>query len=121
MSGAARARERTIAPDLGLPCDVEPPVDWGRLGCQASTEALLDERQKTHGSYAAHARITQELKRVLQAGYPLAGKSDEHREALDMILHKIGRIVAGNANFQDHWDDIAGYAKLASKACLPQR
>ncbi len=31
-----------------------------------------------------------------------------------MIAHKIGRIVSGNPNVQDHWDDIAGYAKLAS-------
>ena len=90
-----------------------------------STEALLAERAKTHGDYSIHARTTQALKRVLRTNAKYVESihepgtlSDEHREALDMILHKIGRILAGDANFQDHWDDIAGYAKLASNACV---
>ena len=29
-----------------------------------------------------------------------------------MILHKIGRAVAGNENDPGHWQDIAGYAML---------
>ena len=32
-----------------------------------------------------------------------------------MILHKIGRIVAGDEREVDHWQDIAGYATLAVK------
>lgn len=79
-----------------------------------STEALLNEREKTHGSFIDHASITQGLK--------IAAKGDGwHRldqcqkEALEMILHKIGRILAGNPNHDDHWDDIAGYAKLANR------
>ncbi|WP_257617167.1 hypothetical protein [Campylobacter pinnipediorum] len=32
-----------------------------------------------------------------------------------MIAHKIARILAGNPNYKDHWDDIAGYATLVSK------
>jgi hypothetical protein len=36
------------------------------------------------------------------------------REALDMIQHKIGRILAGNPNHHDHWHDIAGYATLVA-------
>ena len=32
-----------------------------------------------------------------------------------MIAHKIGRILAGNPDFKDHWDDIAGYAVLISQ------
>jgi hypothetical protein len=36
-------------------------------------------------------------------------------EALDMIAHKIGRILAGDPNHADHWDDIAGYARLVAR------
>lgn len=36
----------------------------------------------------------------------------DQREALDMIFHKIGRIVCGDPNYADSWHDIAGYAKL---------
>jgi hypothetical protein len=39
--------------------------------------------------------------------------TDVQREALEMILHKIGRIVTGNPNEPDHWLDIEGYARLA--------
>ena len=29
-----------------------------------------------------------------------------------MIQHKIARILNGDPNWKDTWDDIAGYAKL---------
>jgi hypothetical protein len=88
-----------------------------------STAALLAERGKTHGDFTDHARITSRLKDVVldelhertMRGQPLL--TMEQRESLDMILHKIGRIIAGNAGFQVHWDDIAGYAKLVSERC----
>lgn len=34
------------------------------------------------------------------------------RESLDMILHKISRILSGDPCTKDHWADIAGYARL---------
>jgi hypothetical protein len=40
--------------------------------------------------------------------------SDVQREAMHMIMLKIARIISGDNNTHDHWDDIAGYAKLAS-------
>lgn len=80
-----------------------------------SVEALLQERQTTHGDYADHAQITQALKRTMNMNDDLIKLNDMQREALDMIAHKIGRILAGNPNFKDHWDDIAGYARLVSQ------
>jgi len=35
-------------------------------------------------------------------------------EALEMIQHKIGRILAGDPNVLDHWADIVGYAQLVA-------
>jgi hypothetical protein len=78
-------------------------------------DPLLQERQKTHGSFEQNAKISQQLKMIYSIyGYP---KSDAQREALDMIALKLSRILSGQANHKDHWDDIAGYAKLASEAC----
>ena len=34
------------------------------------------------------------------------------RESLDMIVHKIARILNGDPNHVDSWHDIAGYATL---------
>ncbi len=76
-------------------------------------QATLSERGKTHGSFDIHARVTQELKQVIDVyGHAM---NHSHAEALDMILHKIGRIIAGDPYCKDHWHDIAGYALLAEK------
>mgnify|MGYP006275485251 CR=1 FL=1 len=82
-----------------------------------TTEDLLIERGKTHGDYALHARITQEIKRIYRDGSSHDKFTDAQRESLDMIAHKIGRIIAGDPDFRDHWDDIAGYAKLVADRC----
>jgi hypothetical protein len=33
-----------------------------------------------------------------------------------MIAVKLARILCGDPDFQDHWLDVIGYAKLAEKA-----
>ena len=80
------------------------------------TEALLIERGKTHGDFADHAAYTQAIKRVLYEGYN-DRHTDPMRESAEMIAHKLGRILAGDPDFRDHWDDIAGYAKLVADRC----
>lgn len=82
-------------------------------------DSLLIERGKTHGDYAEHAGITQALKAVMHNTPGWAKLNDMQRETLDMNAHKVGRILAGNANFPDHWDDIAGYARLVSQRIEP--
>lgn len=81
------------------------------------TEVMLSKRQKTHGDFIDHARVTWRLKQVLKDESEIMGKSlsPVQIEALEMICHKIGRIFAGNPDFLDHWDDIAGYAMLVAK------
>ena len=78
-------------------------------------EQILSERQNTYGDFTDNARIMQALKGLCRdtSNYQLK-LSDVQREALDMILHKIGRICSGDPNVKDHWDDIAGYATLVS-------
>jgi hypothetical protein len=38
-----------------------------------------------------------------------------------MIAMKIARILSGNANFADHWEDIEGYARLVSNELENER
>ena len=78
------------------------------------TEQLLEERAETHGSFENNARISQALKRLFNHEDPVY--TDVQREALDMIALKLSRILSGHAYFKDHWDDIAGYAKLVSES-----
>ena len=85
-------------------------------------EDTLKARGRTHGDYGRHAEVTQRLKLVVRQRWErhsdiYAGHrvEDSIREALDMILHKIGRIVVGDDQEVDHWQDIAGYATLVVK------
>lgn len=79
-----------------------------------TTSQILEERQKTHGDFETHAVIAQRLKEIVRDND--GELSDQQREALDMIVHKVARILNGNPNHKDHWDDIAGYAVLASRS-----
>lgn len=87
----------------------------------------LNSRQSTHGDFKDNGRIMQALKHCMRQGlnWPISvgnglftGASGaipltfEQMEALEMIQHKIGRILSGNPNEPDHWHDIAGYATL---------
>jgi hypothetical protein len=78
---------------------------------------ILNEREKSHGPYNETAIIAQTLKGVVFEAVERTGAelAHIHLESLDMICSKMARILSGNPNVKDHWDDIAGYAKLVSE------
>ena len=73
---------------------------------------ILKERDKRYGSFQSHAELTQELKVVMSSREGWKNLASDQREALDMIVHKIGRIINGDPNYIDSWQDIIGYAQL---------
>lgn len=79
-------------------------------------ETILAERGRRYGAFAGHADIAVALKNVIQSAQVNRDKwlSNDQREALDMICHKIGRILNGDPDYADSWVDIAGYAKLVA-------
>ena len=77
-----------------------------------SVQYTLAKRGKTHGDFKENSEISQCLKEVLRSGKNWEDLSYPQKEALEMIFHKISRIVSGNPNEPDHWQDIAGYATL---------
>ncbi len=83
-----------------------------------STEMLLDERRKTHGSFAQNAAAGQTLRNFFRKSKGWEMATDRQREALDYIAGKLSRILSGQPGHADHWDDIAGYAKLAANPDL---
>jgi hypothetical protein len=77
-------------------------------------DTILEERGSRYGDFARHARITQRLKRLMFSFKDPAQLDDDQVQALEMIAHKIGRILNGDPDYADSWDDIAGYAKLVA-------
>lgn len=72
----------------------------------------LSTRATTHGDFTDNSHVMQHLKNFLRDHPGWEKLADHQCEALDMICHKIGRILCGNPDFPDHWHDIAGYAQL---------
>jgi hypothetical protein len=83
-------------------------------GEDTDIDGTLDERAQDYGKFKDGAALMQGIKRLLADHARRHNKTfaDDQWEALEMIVHKIGRIVNGNPDKVDHWVDIAGYAKL---------
>ena len=77
----------------------------------------LAERGSRYGNFVGHAEVTQELKGLVSYHLKARAKvlAPDQQEALDMIMHKIGRIINGDPDYADSWHDIAGYASLVDK------
>lgn len=73
----------------------------------------LTERGSRYGDFVTHAKITQDIKRAMMQGKWL-DLADDQRESLEMLAHKVGRILNGDPNYHDSWHDIVGYAKLVA-------
>ena len=87
---------------------------------QQNVNATLEERGSRYGRFDTHADVTQELKDVMRKNQGWERLSPAQREALEMIAHKIGRILNGDPNYADSWHDIAGYASLVDKLLTGQ-
>lgn len=80
----------------------------------ADVAATLAERGKRYGEFKGHADVTISLKSCIAHALGIRNKTlaTDQQEALDMICHKIGRIINGDPDYTDSWHDIAGYAQL---------
>lgn len=77
---------------------------------------MLNDREGCYGTFSGNAAYAQNIKRAMKRidRAKWESLSDDQREALDMIAHKIARILNGDPNYQDNWIDIAGYAQLVA-------
>lgn len=75
-------------------------------------DSTLQERGDRYGSFEHHAKIAQDLQRVLHAEAGWAKLADDQRQALTVIMDKVARMLNGDPAYRDNWHDIVGYAKL---------
>jgi deoxycytidylate deaminase len=83
-------------------------------GLLSRTDELLAERGSKYGeSFQELAAIIQAIKKAMASGKSkFLQLSPDKQEALDLIATKIGRIVYGDSEYDDHWRDIIGYSQL---------
>jgi hypothetical protein len=73
---------------------------------------MLAGREARYGAFEDHAEISQSLKAVMYAQTGWARLSKDQRESLEMVQHKIARILNGDPSYLDNWVDICGYSQL---------
>lgn len=113
----------SVANHLGDGRDLTPKQEetleniWEKTTKRGQTMADIDltlkERGNRYGDFYRHAKITQDIKRAMKQGN-WEKLEDDQKECLEMIAHKIGRILNGDPNYHDSWHDIVGYTKLVA-------
>ena len=78
---------------------------------------ILTERGTRYGSFIQHSAIAQRMKRCVQDHSNWDFMTADKRQAIEVIIDKIARIVNGDPEYKDSWVDIQGYAKLAEDNC----
>lgn len=109
LAGFPKITQDTDPLPIGM---VEVPTSPAPKG----VDAVLAERGSRYGLFKDHAEVTQSLKAIFKAkmGAKWDFLADDQRESLEMIAHKLGRIINGDPNYSDSWTDIAGYAQLVA-------
>ncbi len=113
MSDISRCAHGVLLTEKCLKC-IFPPFDTSASPTCAGIDVTLAERDKRYGAFDGHALITQRLKEDMRGTDGWRRLAVDQAEALDMIVHKIGRILNGDPNYHDSWHDIVGYAKLVA-------
>ena len=109
----ADAMEQRVTEELS-PSELGTVLETASVLSPTSLDAVLNERGSRYGSFVKHAFITQRLKAVMSDTDNWIALNDDMIEALEMIAHKIGRILNGDPAYADSWVDIAGYAQLVA-------
>jgi hypothetical protein len=87
----------------------------GREAVTETIDQTLVTRGSRYGDFRGHAKITQALKRAMATGRNWERLDDDMREALEMVQHKIGRILNGDPAYLDSWHDIIGYVRMVEQ------
>lgn len=90
--------------------------DFTPLTVLTDVTEVLKERGAVYGKFSNHAKIAQCLKAVVHSEMSWERLDPNMKEAIDMVFHKIARIVNGDPKYLDNWIDIQGYVKLVSDA-----
>ena len=73
---------------------------------------MLEGRATRYGTFEGHARISQALKRAMQNSPNWSKLTDVQKEGLEMMQHKVARMLNGDPSYLDNIVDIVGYSTL---------
>lgn len=120
----------SISPMCKTECDIcgfpfEPPAVVRELLDKRVSIDMVDVITKARGSvygpFLHNSIVAQAIKAAMRnipdpdnLGQRWEALPLDVREGLDLIALKISRIVTGDPEYLDNWDDIGGYAKIVA-------
>lgn len=85
-----------------------------------SIEKTIEVRANRYGSFDDNAITSQRIKKIMRNSRNWEYFSDAQKESLEMIAHKLARILIGDPSYHDSWHDIEGYARLISQELIKE-
>ena len=85
----------------------------------SGVDKVLNERGQSHGDWPTQSLVSQLIKNALALGPSWKSMSESQKESLQMSAVKMSRIVCGDPNNPDHWDDMVGYTTLGRNGGNP--
>ena len=73
---------------------------------------VLEQRGNRYGSFEDNAATVQALKDICKKSPSWQTMEPFHKEAIEMVLHKLARILNGDCNYIDSYKDIIGFTQL---------
>lgn len=73
-------------------------------------------RDSNYGGFDGISATCQQLKDIARSSPAWESLTPPEREGVDMILHKLSRILHSPKKIRDSWVDIGGYARVTLKA-----
>lgn len=79
---------------------------------RSNDETLIEQREKTHGSFETRANTEQAIIDILQGSQNWSKMIPREKSGLRSVAMKLSRILCGDHSVQDHWEDAANYLLL---------
>jgi hypothetical protein len=92
-------------------CLCREPMPMQAQPVTPELDTLLEARKLRYGDFTEQALLSQALKSVMQSHAQWERMPPYMREALEMVQHKVARIVNGDPFYDDSWVDIVGYVQ----------
>lgn len=92
---------------------------FGALPPGMHADPLLAARGARYGAFTDNARVSQNIKALMREAPKWDDLDPDMKEALEMVAHKISRILCGDPRYDDSWVDIAGYATRVADRLKP--
>jgi len=92
--------------------ELKVPVRVSEPAPVSDIDTVLADRGSRYGTFESNARVAQNLKEVMRSGSSWGRLTLAQKEGLDMIQHKVARMVNGDPTYLDNIVDILGYGTL---------